>query len=89
MANSEEPHGGQRKPGGDRRVLGRRFRNVFLSYLRKAFEEGKLRFHGEMAGLAKPAAFDAMISSGWFEELVDEPIFRHTRKRGYGYPQRS
>ncbi len=41
-------------------VLGSRFRNVFLSYLRKAFEEGKLRFHGEMAGLAKPAAFAAL-----------------------------
>ncbi|HYS23735.1 MAG TPA: IS91 family transposase, partial [Candidatus Eisenbacteria bacterium] len=41
-------------------VLGRRFRNVFLSYLRKAFEEGKLRFHGEMAGLAKPAAFETL-----------------------------
>jgi hypothetical protein len=41
-------------------VLGRRFRNVFLSYLRKAFEKGKLRFHGEMAGLAQPAAFEAL-----------------------------
>jgi hypothetical protein len=28
-------------------VLGVRFRNVFLTYLRKAFREGKLRFHGE------------------------------------------
>jgi hypothetical protein len=41
-------------------VLGCRFRNVFLSYLRKAFEEGQLRFHGELAGLAKPAAFAAL-----------------------------
>jgi hypothetical protein len=41
-------------------VLGCRFRNVFLSYLRKAFQEGKLRFHGEMAGLAKPAAFERL-----------------------------
>jgi len=41
-------------------VLGSRFRNVFLSYLRKAFEEGQLRFHGELAGLAKPAAFAAL-----------------------------
>ena len=37
-----------------------RFRNVFLTYLRKAFREGKLRFHGEMAALAKPAAFEAL-----------------------------
>jgi hypothetical protein len=42
------------------RVLGSRFRNVFLSYLGKAFEEGQLRFHGEMAGLANPAKFAAL-----------------------------
>jgi hypothetical protein len=41
-------------------VLGSRFRNVFLAYLREAFEDGKLQFHGEMAGLAKPAAFEAL-----------------------------
>ena len=41
-------------------VLGCRFRNVFLLYLKKAFQEGKLRFHGEMAGLAKPAAFEIL-----------------------------
>lgn len=42
------------------RVLGCRFRNVFLLHLRKAFREGKLHFQGEMAGLAKPAAFEAL-----------------------------
>jgi hypothetical protein len=42
------------------RVLGCRFRNLFLIYLRKAFCEGKLRFHGEMASLAKPGAFEAL-----------------------------
>jgi hypothetical protein len=42
------------------KVLGARFRNVFLTYLRDAFQEGKLRFHGEMASLAKPAAFEAL-----------------------------
>ena len=41
-------------------VLSSRFRNLFLTYLKEAFREGKLRFHGEMAGLAKPAAFKAM-----------------------------
>jgi hypothetical protein len=35
-------------------VLGVRFRNVFLTYLRKAFREGKLRFRGETA------AFEAL-----------------------------
>ena len=41
-------------------VLSARFRNLFLSYLRKAFKEGRLGFYGEMAGLGKPAAFEAL-----------------------------
>ncbi len=41
-------------------VLSSRFRKVFLNYLRKAFQEGKLKFRGEMAGLAKPVAFEAL-----------------------------
>ena len=43
-----------------KRVLSARFRNVFIAYLRKAFTEGKLRFHGEMAGLNRPAVFEAL-----------------------------
>src|ERR1022692_594328 len=43
-----------------KRVLSARFRNVFLTYLRKAFDEGKLRFHGEMAALNKPGVFEAL-----------------------------
>jgi hypothetical protein len=42
------------------RVLSCRFRNLFLVYLRKAFREGKLCFHGAMADLAKPDAFEAL-----------------------------
>jgi hypothetical protein len=45
------------------KVLGCRFRNLFLIYLREAFEQGELRFHGEMAGLAGPAAFAALCNS--------------------------
>jgi hypothetical protein len=41
-------------------VLGVRFRNVFLTYLRKAFQLGQLHFHGELAGLATPAPFEAL-----------------------------
>jgi hypothetical protein len=41
-------------------VLRSRFRNLFLTYLRQAYREGKLRFHGEMASLVKPAAFEAL-----------------------------
>ena len=42
------------------KVLSSRFRNVFLSYLRKAFEDGKLQFHGEMAALNRPGIFEAL-----------------------------
>jgi hypothetical protein len=42
------------------KVLSSRFRNVFLTYLRKAFEKGKLKFHGEMAALNAQAAFEAL-----------------------------
>lgn len=42
------------------KVLSSRFRNLFLIYLRKAFQAGRLKFHGEMAGLAHPAAFEAL-----------------------------
>ena len=40
------------------KVLSCRFRNVFLVYLREAFEAGKLKFHGEMAELAQEPAFE-------------------------------
>ena len=45
-----------------REVLSCRFRNLFLTYLKQAFEEGKLRFHGEMADLARPASFAALCN---------------------------
>jgi hypothetical protein len=43
-------------------VLKSRFRNVFLIYLREAFDDGRLKFHGEMAALARPAAFVALCN---------------------------
>jgi hypothetical protein len=43
-------------------VLGSRFRNVFLAYLREAFDEGRLQFHGELARLARPAAFAVLCN---------------------------
>ena len=43
-------------------VLKSRFRNVFLIYLREAFDDGRLKFHGEMAELARPAAFVALCN---------------------------
>jgi hypothetical protein len=41
-------------------VLSSRFRNLFLIYLREAFQAGRLQFHGEMAGLARPPAFETL-----------------------------
>ena len=43
-------------------VLGSRFRNVFLTYLREAFEDGRLKFHGEMAAFARPGMFAALCN---------------------------
>jgi hypothetical protein len=42
------------------KVLGALFQKKFLIYLTEAFREGRLQFHGEMAGLARPAAFEAL-----------------------------
>src|ERR1700731_3557468 len=42
------------------KVWSSRFRNLFLIYLRKAFRAGRLKFHGEMAGLTQPASFEAL-----------------------------
>jgi hypothetical protein len=41
-------------------VLSCLFRKKFLIYLRKAFQKGKLQFHGELKSLAEPAAFEAL-----------------------------
>ena len=41
-------------------MLRSRFRRLFLIYLRKAFQDGRLKFHGEMAGLNQPAAFQTL-----------------------------
>jgi len=41
-------------------VLSSRFRNLFLIYLRKAFQAARLKFQGEMAALASLAAFEAL-----------------------------
>jgi Putative transposase len=35
---------------------------MFLRCLRQAFDEGRLQFHGQMAGLARPAAFTALCN---------------------------
>jgi Putative transposase/Transposase zinc-binding domain len=45
-------------------VLSARFRNTFLIYLREAFRKGQLHFHGELAPLAQPDAFEALCNNG-------------------------
>jgi hypothetical protein len=42
------------------KVLSERFRNLFMTYLQEAFQAGRLRFHGDMAALTRPAAFEAL-----------------------------
>jgi hypothetical protein len=53
------------------RVLSRLFRKKFLTYLRRAFQKGKLQFHGELEPLAQPAAFEALCQqAGQLEWVV-------------------
>src|ERR1035438_9947979 len=63
------------------RVLSRLFRKKFLSYLSKAFRDGNLRFHGEMADLAKPAAFEALC---WQASRIEWVVYA---KRPFGGPE--
>ncbi len=44
-------------------VLARLFRRLFLQGLERAFEKGKLSFHGSCAFLAKPTAFKRLVKS--------------------------
>jgi len=41
------------------KVLSAFFRKRFLRHLRRAFQDGKLQFHGELKPLAQPEAFEA------------------------------
>jgi len=40
------------------KVLSSLFRRLFLRYLRESYRKGRLKFFGEMIGLARPAAFE-------------------------------
>ena len=52
------------------KVLSRLFRKKFLIYLEKAFQKGKLGFHGELEPLAKPAVFAAFCQKAGQREWV-------------------
>ena len=65
--------GGGISPGGSRwiscrkgfflpvKVLSRRFRNLFLQMLRKAFDKGKLSFHGKLSHLARQGRWQEFL----------------------------
>ncbi|WP_352517719.1 transposase [Mesorhizobium sp. M0046] len=46
------------------RVLSRLFRRLFLEELRTAYDEGRLGFFGDLAYLAKSAAFSCLLGGG-------------------------
>jgi hypothetical protein len=52
------------------RVLSRVFRGRFLALLRSAFDRGKLAFHGKLAALADPGAFQRHLASAAKPEWV-------------------
>jgi len=52
------------------RVLSHRFRKCFLRALRRAFHNGSLRFHGELAALSEPAAFHALCKKAAASDWV-------------------
>ena len=63
------------------KVLSRFFRKRFLIHLRRAFQKGKLQFHGELESLAQPAAFEALCQkAGRLEWVV-------YAKRPFGGPE--
>ncbi len=63
------------------KVLSRYFRKRFLIHLRRAFQKGKLQFHGELESLAQPAAFEALCQAAGCVEWVAYA------KRPFGGPQ--
>ncbi len=44
------------------RVLSRIFRGKFIDLLKRAFRKGDLKFHGQLAGLSKPNAFENLLN---------------------------
>jgi hypothetical protein len=63
------------------KVLSVFFRKRFLRHLRRAFQNGKLQFHGELKPLAQPEVFDALC-----EEVSHIKWVVHA-KRPFGGPE--
>jgi hypothetical protein len=52
------------------RVLSRVFRGKYLALLRQAYSVGELTWHGDLAGLAAPAAFAAWLRAPYQRDWV-------------------
>lgn len=63
------------------KVLSRLFRKKFLIYLERAFQSGKLGFHGQLEPLTKPAAFAVLCRKAGQREWV---VYA---KRPFGGPE--
>jgi hypothetical protein len=63
------------------RVLSRLYRRLFLERLRAAFDDGKLRFFGQLTHLAEPATFSCHLNA--FRK-VDWVVYA---KRPFGGPE--
>jgi hypothetical protein len=57
------------------KVLSARFKNLFGQALLAAFQEGRLEFHGQLAPLADPDAFEA-----WFAVVRQSPWVVYAKK---------
>jgi hypothetical protein len=65
------------------RVLSRVFRGKFLDGLKRAYREGKLSFHGNLASLSQPEAFQRFLSEAYASAWV---VYA---KRPFGGPQQT
>lgn len=52
------------------RILSRVFRGKFLAHLRKAFEQGELKFRGELKPWGEPARFAQVVAAAYRMEWV-------------------
>jgi hypothetical protein len=63
------------------RVLGRVFRGKFMEALRKAFEQGRINFRGQLQALAQPKLFRALLRSAYRHDWI---VYA---KRPFGGPE--
>ncbi len=74
------------------KVLGRVFLGKFLDYLKRAYQRGELRFYGQLASLANPAAFEQRLNrsvrKGWVVDVRSAGSSENVLKYLAGYIQR-